>query len=173
VGKRLGLLLLVASCSACAAVAHKHIKDDKADAASTGIRYYGTSPYLLAHSDGKGGIIVSKILHLPDPAKKMSAESIATLADIGGTLEFDRGVLTTANATGDAAAIPTAILKAVEKVAPALLAAMDVPAKKDDPLQIPGPYLYKIVLRGGEPHLIGGAARTPIKITLLAPEKEN
>jgi hypothetical protein len=147
-------------------------RDAEADKAAKGIRYYGTSPYLLAYSDGKGGIIVSEVLSLPDPDKKMSAEAVSTLAEVGGTLEFDRGVLTTSSETGDATVVPNAVLKAVETLAPSILAKMfDDPTKKKD-FEIPGPYLFKIVLKGGAPYLVGGAADTPIKITLLPQEKK-
>ena len=167
------ILLATATLSACATVTHRHITDPNADASSTGIRYYGTSPYIIAYSDGKGGVVVSDILHLPDPAKKMSAEATTQLAEVGATMEFDRGVLTSATATADATTVPTAVLKAIEKLAPALIAAMDDPAKrKADPFQIPGPSIYKIVVKGGEPYLVGGASETPIKVTLLPQDKE-
>jgi hypothetical protein len=163
-----GLSLLAA---ACATVTHRQIGTSlEDDSRATGIRYYNTSPYLLAYSDGKGGIVVSKVLYLPDPQKKMSADLSATLADVGATFVLDRGVMTRSGASGDATAVPKAILQAVETLAPSILGALDEPTSSDDrTFAIPGPYLFKIVVKGGEPYLIGGQAAQPIKITVLPP----
>lgn len=171
----LGALVCALLAGGCASLTHEHLgRDDAADRTSTGIRYLGTSPYLLAYSDGKGGMVVSKVLFLPDPAKKMATRLTSQLAEVGGTLEFDRGVLTSASATGDATTVPTAILKAVESLAPAALAAvLDDPDKaKGAPFIVPGPYLFKIVVDSGAPYLLGGPANTPIKITLLPQVKD-
>jgi len=124
---RLGVPLLAIavawSAAACATVTHHRIASAADDQADTGIRYLNTSPYLIAYSDGKGGII-TQVTYLPDPAKKMSAKPNTTLADVDSTLDFDRGVLTSSVSKGDATAVPMAIAKAVEAFAPSLLAAM-------------------------------------------------
>lgn len=159
-------ILSVACCavlaSSCATVAHHLVDNDTTDA---GIRYYGTSPYLIAYSDGKGGVVTS-VVYLPDPAKKMSASPKATLADVGSTLTFDRGTLTQATDSGDATAVPTAILKAVEAIAPSLAAIFNEP-KKQDEFSLPPPYVFRIVVQGNDVSFVGGKGDTPIQVTLL------
>src|SRR6266542_3545348 len=86
---------LTLTCSACSAtVSHSLITSPQAEAAATGVRYLGTSPYLIAYSDGKGGV-VAEVKYLPDPAKKMSATPVSKLSDVDANMDFDRGVLTT------------------------------------------------------------------------------
>jgi len=157
-------LLVVASAS-CATVTHHRIVDENADAADTGIRYFNTSPYLLAYSDGKGGI-VSQIFYLPDPAKKMSASPKATLADVDMVMTFDRGVLTQSTETLDATEVPKAITDAVKAFGPQLLALLNE-AQKAQEHSLPAPYLYKIVVKGSGVQFIGGQGDTDVMITLL------
>ena len=159
------VLACVCGASGCATVTHHRIQGSEDDQAETGIRYLGTSPYLIAYSDGKGGI-VTQVAYLPDPNKKMSAKPKTTLADVDSTLEFDCGVLTSSVSKGDATAVPTAIAKAVEAFAPALLAAMGR-AKETKDYTVPAPYLFKIVVDGSDVYFMGGQGDQPIKITLL------
>jgi hypothetical protein len=160
----LSLALFTGAC-ASATVTHRPIRTEAEDLAETGLRYLGTSPYLIAYSNGKGGI-VTQISYLPDPAKRMSAKPAGELADVEATMDFDRGVLTTSAETGDATAVPKAIVKAVETLAPRLLAAL---GKTDAPKQyeIPAPYVFKIVVRGPDVYFLGGGGDSPIRITLL------
>jgi hypothetical protein len=155
------LLTLVAS-SGCATVIHHNVTDDAKDA---GIRYLRTSPYLLAYSDGKGGII-SEVHYLPDPQKKMSATPKATLSDVDLTMTFDRGVLTQTTEALDATAVPTAIAKAVEAFAPKLLGILNE-AQKEQEHSLPPPYLFKIIVNDSAVRFVGGPGDTDIKITLL------
>jgi hypothetical protein len=161
-------LLAVAVAStvtACATVTHHRVAGAADDRSDTGIRYLGTSPYLIAYSDGKGGI-VTQVAYLPDPAKKMSAKPNTTLADVDSTLEFDRGVLTSSVSKGDATAVPMAIAKAVEAFAPSLLAAI-ARAGETKEYTIPAPYIFKIVVDGSDVYFTGGQGDQAIRITLL------
>jgi hypothetical protein len=154
--------------TACATVTHSRITDDKADGTATGIRYYNTSPYLIAYSDGKGGL-VTEIKYLPDPAKKMSAAPKATLADVGSTMEFDRGVLSSTKDTADATVIPKAIATAIETIGPKLLGVLNDPTPSSE-LKIPAPHIYKIVVSGNTVEFRGGAGSAGFSVTLLPQE---
>jgi hypothetical protein len=121
---------------------------------SKGFRYYNSSPYLLVYSNGKGGI-VSQIVYLPDPQKKMTATPSSFLSTIQTTMEFDKGVLKSAKNTTDASIVSSGIVKAVESAAPALLAALNEPAR--DRL-VPAPYLYKIIVEGNTVKFVGKQA---------------
>lgn len=162
----LGLQTMAAACAAT--VTHSRIVSDAADKTAIGVRYLGTSPYLIAYSNGKGGI-VTEIRYLPDPAKKMSAKPSSKMSDVGATMDFDRGVLTTSAETGDATAVPKAIAKAVEAFVPALRSALN---KADGPkeYEIPAPYVYKIVVNGSDVYFQGKQGDAPIKITLIPQE---
>ncbi len=140
------VLACLCGTAGCATVTHHRIQGSQDDEADSGVRYLGTSPYLIAYSDGKGGIL-TQVAYLPDPNKKMSATPKTTLADVDSTLEFDRGVLTSSVSKGDATAVPIAIAKAVEAFAPALLAAMGR-AKETKDYTVPAPYIFKIVVEG-------------------------
>ncbi len=159
-------LLLVAAMAlmalACASVVHHSVTNDEKD---EGARYLGTSPYLIAYSDGKGGMVM-QVQPLPDPNKKMSATPHAKGADIDLTMSFDRGVLNETTESGDTSAIPTSIAKAVEAFAPALLALLNE-AQTTQEYSVPAPYVYKIVVKGSEVHFIGGKGDEDFKITLL------
>ena len=152
-----------------ATVIHTRLSSPTMDETDTGLRYFGTSPYLIAYSDGKGGI-VTQISYLPDPAKKMSAKPSSRLTDVTAEMEFDRGVLTTSKETGDATAVPKAIVEAVQAFAPQLLKALNKVDKTNE-YTVPPPYLFKIVVRGNDVYFMGGPADTPIKITLVPREK--
>src|SRR6266446_8651669 len=64
----------------------------EADSNFKGVRYYGTSWYLLVHSDGKGNI-VWKVLELPDQTKLMSAHPYNYFARLEVQMTFVNGAL--------------------------------------------------------------------------------
>jgi hypothetical protein len=154
----------------CATVTHQSTTSGNSD--DKGIRYLGTSPYLIAYSNGKGGV-VTEVHYLPDPNKLMSASPSAKLADVGSTMNFDRGVLTDSTDTGDATAVPGAILKAVEAFGPKLLGILNE-TQKDQEHSIPAPYIFKIVVNGTRVVFRGSQGDTEINLTLLPPaDKED
>ena len=169
VGSVFSAYMCLAAVGCSATVTHTRLRTSQMDADDKGIRYLGTSPYLIAYSDGKGGI-VTQIAYLPDPAKKMSAQPSSKMTDVTATMEFDRGVLTTSTETGDATAVSKAIIQAVEAFAPQLLKALNKVDTTND-YSVPAPYLFKIVVRGNDVYFLGGAGDTPIKITLVPKEK--
>jgi hypothetical protein len=153
--------VLALSLSGCAWVTHREVSesnDDKAD----GIRYYQASPYLLVHSDGKGGI-VWKIVYLPDQTKKMVAKSVNFLAKTESALTFDNGVLTSSKDVLTADTVPKAIVEAVQKAASSFLAMARAEVSEQE---IPRPHLYKIVVTGAVVEFYGGPADVPIKVTV-------
>jgi hypothetical protein len=161
----------------CATMVHSPIADEAADTADRGVRYYRVSPYLIAYSNGKGGV-VTEIKFLPDPTKKMSVRPDSTLADVGSTLTFENGALTESNDSGDATGVAKAVSEAVTKFGTALIGAGNVPdraGKAENEAQVPAPYIYKIVVKNGTVELIGGNRPEPFQITLLPqppPKKE-
>jgi hypothetical protein len=166
----LAALLAASSGCASAAVIHTSVSDPAIDAADRGIRYVGTSPYLIAHSDGKGGV-VTRVAYLPDPAKKMSAKPVGRLADVDVTMDFDRGVLTTSAESGDATAVQRAIAQAVKAFVPQLLSALAL-AETSMQYEVPAPYIYKIDVRGSDVFFLGGQGDAPIRITLVPQEPD-
>lgn len=171
----LSLVCLGFVSSGCATMVHRPLTE-REDATDLGIRYYGLSPYLIAYSNGKGGV-ATEIKYLPDPAKKMSVTPETTLADIKSTLQFENGALTSATDTGDATAIPQAVRAAVEKLGTALIAGAGNEPDGLNPAegQVPAPYIYRIVVRTGGVDLIGGHRPEPFHVTLLpqAPPKKD
>lgn len=154
------LLFFLALCS-CSFVSYKKV--DATDD-SEGFRYYHSSPYFLVYSNGKGGI-VTQIIYIADPYKKVSARPRMFLSNMQTSMEFDKGVYKSSKNTYDASVVPSAILKAVQTIAPALLAALNDPVK--DSRSIPAPYLYKIVINGTTVEFIGGQGDASIKVNLL------
>lgn len=143
------LAALTASVSSCTAtVVYEH-----ATAASTGIRYYESAPYLLIYSDGKGGL-KWQILYLPDQSHTMSATPEVRGGAAQMTLYFQNGVLGTSTVQGDTTAIPSAILAAAQAAVPLLIGAGVFEGPK--PVPFPSPYLFKIVVSGGSVRFIGG-----------------
>ena len=168
-------LALSANLGCSARIVHEAI-DEKADATNVGIRYYESSPYLIVYSNGKGGI-VTQLEYLPDPGKKMSATPQSNNASLKTTLTFENGVLTKADADGEAASVPKAIVSAIKTAAPKFTGALNVPTdeeiQKDEekPYTVPAPYIYKIVVDGSTVMFKGGQGKTDIKVTLLEQEK--
>jgi hypothetical protein len=140
------------------------ISDDN----SNGFRYYNSSPYLLVYSNGKGGLI-TQIVYLPDPMKKMTASPKSFLSTIQTTMDFDHGVFKSAKNTTDATVVSSAIVKAVESAAPALLAALNEPAQDRT---VPPPYLYKIIVDNNTIKFVGGAGDIDIKVNILKQTEE-
>jgi hypothetical protein len=132
----------------------------RSDADFKGIRYYGTSLYLLVYSDGRGNI-VWKVLELPDQTKLMSAKPYNLLARLEVQLTFANGTLARASQFVDATAVPRALIEAAAKVAP-LLGLFDAAA-----YQVPAPRLYKIVPIPGGFEFVGNAElKEGIRVTV-------
>ncbi len=164
-----GIVCLALTGSA-ATITHSRVVSDTDDAKDTGIRYYGASPYLIAYSDGKGGI-VTEVQYMPDPAKMMSAMPSARLADVDSTMEFEHGVLKSSEDSADASALPKAVIEAIEKVAPSLIASAFNKTEEPSPT-VPAPYVFKIVVHGSDVHFVGSHGDQRIKLTLLPQEKK-
>ena len=164
-------ILVVIMLSQCASIKHMPI-DDETDLTNKGIRYYQSSPYLIIYSNGKGGI-VTQLEYLPDPTKKMSVLPKSCMATIKTALEFDNGVLTTSTEETDTTAVPKAILKAVETVGTAYLAAFNIIKEEaKDFYTVPAPYIYKIDVKGNNVLFIGAQGDHNFKVTLLPQKKE-
>jgi hypothetical protein len=148
-----------------------------ADHAATGIRYYQSAPYLLVYSDGKNGL-GWKVIYLPDLTKKMSAEPSNFFSKIDTTLTFDSGVLTSSNTIGEGAAVPKAIIAAVEQLIPFVAAAAGggktLSETTPKELPVPAPRLYKIIVRGNVVEFHGGrSVPQTVFVTLVPPAKGN
>ena len=162
--KALGVVLAIAlAITGCSKITHSRVATEADDERADGIRYFQASPYLIVHSDGKGGLSWS-VVYLPDQTKKMIAKPFNLFAKLDSTLTFSNGVLTSAKDILTADAVPKAIVAAAEKVAPLLLGA----ARADIGEQaIPAPRIYKIVPHGnGDVEFFGGPADVPIKVTI-------
>jgi hypothetical protein len=136
----------------CAGSDFHRVTDDATD---VGIRYYGSSPYLLIHTDNDGGL-VSQLVYLPDKSKKMSVRPYSYLATNATTLTFDKGVLRTGESTVDTAVIPKAVLTALETVAVAAIkgVALQEESEGKGP-SVPFPVLFKIEVDASGFHLYG------------------
>ncbi len=141
--RRAALAIVAATLVGCAGTDVALVTDDSR---ARGFRYYQASPYLLIHTDNRGGL-TSRVVMLPDLNRLVSLRPYASFAAIGGVYEFKNGVLTTATSDADATLVPKAVLSALEKVV-SLLA--------DKQKGVPPPYLYKIVIEKGSVVLRGG-----------------
>jgi hypothetical protein len=162
--------------SGCARMVYQPILTDADNARDRGIRYYEQSPYLIAYSNGQGGV-VAEIRYLPDPTRLMSVRPEATLADVGTTLVFSNGVLTSSKDTGDGTAVTKAVLTAVKTLGTALIAANEPEGAASRPAvgEVPAPQIYRIVVKSHSVELIGGSAGAGFSVTLLPqdpPKKE-
>ena len=166
---RLAMLVFAAAAlHACAGIEVKDASSAAADAAAAGIRYYESSPYLLVYSDSAGGL-VTRIVHLPDRTRRRSIRPYARLASGKATFTFRNGVLTGADAEGDATAIPRALVGALETAAKAaIVAGRSGPGGPGDGGSVPAPYLFKIVAAGDHVELVGGGRAAPIRVDLPA-----
>ncbi|HUP60086.1 MAG TPA: hypothetical protein VNA69_06665 [Thermoanaerobaculia bacterium] len=120
------------------------------DFTSSGIRYYGSSPYIYVTTDNAGGLTPT-LVYLPDPKKKMSAYLYNIVSTNDATLEFENGMLKTSEITADSAVLPKAVISALEKIAVAALARNEA----KDPPNVPLPYIFKVLFDvDGMPYLI-------------------
>lgn len=126
--------------------------EGKSDECARGVRYYGSSTYLLVHTDNSGGL-TTKILQLPDTTKKMSLRPYVVMATAETTLDFDNGVLTKSTARFDSTAVPAAVVKAAEQVAIAFAkSAFNIATAEDASRTVAVPYLFKFVIEGEGDH---------------------
>jgi hypothetical protein len=163
------VLLPLCLCTGCAGIRVESIADPSsaattpdprtADSVARGFRFYEIAPFLLVHTDNKGGLS-SQIVYLPDTTRKMSARPYAWGATNESVLKFDTGTLTEASATIDQTVIPKAALDAVKDVLAAFVMAANA-IGKDVPMQTtaPTPAIYKIVVNGDALQLIGGPGK--------------
>jgi hypothetical protein len=157
----LTLTLLLTGCYAS-------LKHSPAVDGGTGIRYYRAAPYLLVHSDAKGGLLW-RIVYLPDQSQKMMAEPIVFGGRSEMTLQFRNGVLVGASELGDTTEVPKAIIAAVQSALPLIAGALDAPKALEHTDTLPAPHLYKIVVTGDQVQFLGGAGDAPIVVTLGRP----
>lgn len=129
----------------------------EADNRANGIRYYGSSLYILVNSDGRGNI-EWRILELPDQTKKMVAQPYNFLANIKTDMTFSNGVLNQSKVAIDASVVPKALIETVAKALPFLAAARAE-------YKVPSVQIYKIVARGNTFEFVGGAGDEPIYVT--------
>ena len=134
----------------CAWVEHVPLTKEN-DEEERGLRYFESSPYLLVHSDGKGGL-VWRIVPLPDPTRLMTARPVQFFAKLESTMTFQNGVLVSSTDVADAAVVPKAIIAAAEKALP-LLGVLKAEGTED---VVPAPHLYKIVVNGDQVTFVGG-----------------
>jgi hypothetical protein len=144
---------------ACAGIHTHPILTDNDEASNRGFRYYESSPYLLVQTDNEGGL-KSQLLYLPDETKKRSIRLFNYAASISITLEFTHGVLTHGVADVDETVVPNAIISALETAAKAAIMGGNTPEGKKTP-PLPGPYLFKILIKGDQVTLKGGQAEEP------------
>lgn len=158
-----GLLLLttVAVVSACAGVTAKNDGGSK----DKGIRYYEPRPFILVHTDSKGGL-TSKLIWLPDTRQIRTIRPYAVTAKNNATFTFSNGVLTQAKSVVDETAVPAAIIGALKSsaIAAANAALNDV---KDDEQELPAPVLYAIDVNSAGAWALTEATVSPDKIKLV------
>jgi hypothetical protein len=128
--------------------------DEADDKDYNGIRYYHAAPYLLIHTDNAGAL-TSQVVYLPDPHALMSAHPYNFLATNNTTLQFDKGVIKSSEMDLDTAAVPKAIISALEKVAVAAIGAANRSQLEKITPTVPVPKLFRIVVEGGKAMLIG------------------
>lgn len=149
----LGVLCAGICLAGCAGMTVHKVVDDATD---EGIRYYQSSPYVLVTTDNAGGLS-TQLIFLPDKTKKMSARPYNYLATNTSTLTFDKGVLKTSEVDVDSAAVPKAVLSAVETAAIAIIkgAKLAESQKKEPGPSIPLPVLFKVVVIDHKVYLVG------------------
>lgn len=138
------LLLMLSACAGIDVVAVDPSKDNV-----NGIRYYRAAPYLLVHTDNAGGL-TSELVYLPDLSSLMSAHPYNFVATNSVTMTFDKGVMKTSETEADSAAVPKAVVSALEKVAIAAIGAANETAKAKQQPTVPLPKLYRIVTKAGK-----------------------
>ena len=165
--KLLPFFLLLTGCASV-----KHTKVDSGVDNNDGVRYYNSSPYLLVYTNGKGGL-VTQILFIADPEKKMSVKVNSFLASAQTTMEFTNGVYKNAKSTIDATAVPQAMIKAIQAAGSEFLSVANAPAGAGAERSMPAPHLYRILINGNTVSFIGGEGDTPIHVNLLEPDKNS
>lgn len=167
--RALAALLAATALGGCAGFTTVNIDSEADDLEARGFRYYESAPFLLIHTDSKGGI-TSEVLFLPDTTKKRSIRPYAYAASNKSFLKFTEGRLTQAKAVVDETGVPLAAIAELEKLAKAAMRTVD-PA--DGPKHLPAPYLFRIVKTGERWSLNGGQAiradGTPSRIDFTAP----
>jgi hypothetical protein len=146
--------ILAVGMSGCAGMHGKTILNPSDDEKSRGFRYYESSPYLLVQTDNDGGL-KSEIIQLPDETKKRSIRPYNFAATISVTLEFNHGVLSHSVADIDETVVPNALITAMETAAKAAIAAANK-TTSEKKQTLPGPYLFKIIVRKDSVELVGG-----------------
>jgi len=159
----LGLVLTI-QIAGCAKIAHRPLSPEQ-DETAHGIRYYRAAPYLIVADDGKGGLHW-KVLMLPDQSQLFEARPEVVLADVSAkSLTFSKGVMVDTESSGDATAVPVAIIKSAEQVVGSLIAAGglsvadDVGPKRAGPRP---PRLYRIKVSDKEITFLGESDQTEL-----------
>jgi hypothetical protein len=83
-------------------------------------------------------------------------------------MEFEKGVYKSGKTTTDGTVVLSSIMKAVETVAPIMLALLNAPEVTER--EVPAPYLYKIVTQGDNINFIGGQGDISVKVNILKQE---
>jgi hypothetical protein len=137
--------------------------ENEADQDARGIRYYERAPFILVHSDGKGGL-VSELLFIEDTTRKRAIRPYAVLSQNKSELTFSFGTLTGAKTTIDETTVPVALVQAAQNIAVALAKAFLDSARAAAPQEMifPAPSIFRIVkLKDGRLALRGGPAHKP------------
>lgn len=163
---------LVTSLAGCAGTSVHDVSDqaaangDAPDQDARGIRYYERAPFILVHSDGKGGL-VSELLFIEDTTRKRSVQPFAVLSQNHSELTFSFGALTEAKTAVDETTVPAALVQAAQNVAVAAAKAAfldSAGAAAPEEVVFPAPSIYRIVkLKDGRLALRGGVAHKPGK----------
>ena len=158
----LPLALAALTVAGCASID----SSEDTDGTRTGIRYYNSAPFILAYSDGKGGV-TSEIVYLPDTTRVMSLDTTAFFAQNKTVMSFERSVVTTSKTTANAAEVPKGVIEAAKSIAVAQ-AGGNVP-DSDTPNEIPAPYLFRIHYdpKTKKWELVGGQAGSAVKSTFV------
>jgi hypothetical protein len=171
---RIASAAMAALLSGCAGTHYYEISEQTTTDDSTvdGIRYYEPAPFILVHTNGKGGLTATT-LWLPDTTRVHVVDPYAWFAKHDATYGFTNGVLTSAKSEVDETIIPLKLIEAAKAVA---LAAADA-ARSKPSASIPPPALFRVVASGGKVYLRGGyagdanGAYRDISITVSDPAK--
>lgn len=136
---------------ACAGMNVKKISttDDDKD---TGLRFYRNVPYLLVTTNNQGGV-TTEVTYLPDTNELMSAHVYSQGASNETSLKFKDSVLTSATVDVDTTVIPKTVLNTIATLVSA--GVFNVAGGEESSKKAPGPYLYRIKVRGSTAELIG------------------
>jgi hypothetical protein len=146
----------------CAGFVATPISDSATDAKVSGIRYYEPAPFILVHTDGKGGL-VSRLIYLPDTTQKLAIDPYAYLAKNNTTLTFTNGMLSQTRSVIDETIVPKGIIEGLKTAAVAAAKAkgFDLP-QGESVTKIPAPALFRVIVNAdGSIHLLGGYGLDP------------